>query len=236
VKRVREISELIVERGLVGKFEWETTGTANVICRFDEETLALLRQSGCSGIFIGAETGSRELMEVFKKPITGEQTLRAAETLGRHDIVPHISFVIGVPGEPEEALDDTLDLVAKIYRVSPKANVFLFYFTPLPGVRLADSPQTRTVTMDVPESLDRWSSASSGFYSNQGVREHLPPAYRRKADRARALMSFIFRERTSKKNVLTAALKQVALVRLQRKLLGFPLVEKRIWGLAGLQG
>jgi radical SAM superfamily enzyme YgiQ (UPF0313 family) len=235
VKRVREICALLINRGLGGRFEWETTGTANVICRFDEETLALLRQSGCSGIFIGAETGSRELMEVFKKPITGEQTLRAAEALGRHDITPHISFVIGVPGEPEDALDDTLDLVARIYRASPKANVFLFYFTPLPGVRLANSPQTRTLTLDVPQSLERWSSrASAGFYSNQGVREHLSPAYRKKADRARALMSLMFRERVSRKNVLTGALKQAALFRLEHKLLGFPLIERRIWGLARL--
>ena len=49
-------------------------------------------------------------------------------------------------------------------------------------------------------------------------------------------MSFMFRERVSKKNVLTGALKRVALFRLQHKLLGLPLVERRIWRLAGLGG
>ena len=116
-----------------------------------------------------------------------------------------------------------------------RGGFFLFYFTPLPGVRLANSPQTRTLTLDVPQSLERWSSrASAGFYSNQGVREHLSPAYRKKADRARALMSLMFRERVSRKNVLTGALKQAALFRLEHKLLGFPLIERRIWGLARL--
>lgn len=235
MKRVREICELVIERGLGGKLEWETTGTANVIHKFDEETLRLLKQSGCSGIFIGAETGSRELMEVFKKPITSEQTLGAAEALGRHGITPHISFVIGIPGEPEEALDDTLDLVAKIYRANPKTNVFLFYFTPLPGVRLSNSPQTHEMTLDVPQDLTQWSAhGAKGFYSNYGVRQFLSPAYRKKVDRAKSLMFLMYRERVLNKNFLRTILKRIVLFRLQHKLLGFPVVENRIWRYARL--
>jgi anaerobic magnesium-protoporphyrin IX monomethyl ester cyclase len=234
-KRVREISELIVERGLGGKFVWEATGTSNVICKFDEETLRLLKQSGCSGVFIGAETGSRELMEVFKKPITGEQTVGAAAALGRYDIVPHISFVIGVPGEPEGALDATLDLVARIYRANPKVNIFLFYFTPLPGVRLANSPQTRDMTLNLPQDLTQWSThGGSGFYSNYGVRDLLSPAYRKKAERAKALIFLMYRERVTKKSFLAAILKRIALFRLQHKLFGFPVLESRIWRYARL--
>ena len=234
-KRVREISKLIVERGLGGKFVWEATGTSNVICKFDDETLRLLKQSGCSGVFIGAETGSRELMEVFKKPITGEQTVGAAAALGKYDIVPHISFVIGVPGEPEEALDATLDLVARIYRANPKVNIFLFYFTPLPGVRLAGSPQTREMTLNMPQDLTQWSThGGSGFYSNYGVKDLLSPAYLRKAERAKTLIFLLFRERVSRKSLLTAILRRVILFRLQRKLFGFPVIESRIWHLARL--
>jgi len=234
-KRVREISELIVKRGLGGKFEWEATGTSNVIHKFDDETLRVLKQSGCSGVFIGAETGSQELMEVFKKPITGEQTVGAAEALGRYDIVPHISFVIGVPGEPEGALDATLDLVARIYRANPKTNIFLFYFTPLPGVRLANSPHTRETTLDLPQDLTQWSThGANGFYSNYGVKAFLSPTYQKKADRARTLIFLLYRERVAKKNFLTAIIRRIALFRLKHKLFGFPVLEMRIWRYARL--
>lgn len=103
-KRVRRMCELIIERGLEGKITWDATGTANVVAKFDDELLTLLRRGGCSAIFIGAESGSQELIDVFKKPITGEHVVQSADKLGRHGIVPYIGFVVGTPGEPADAL------------------------------------------------------------------------------------------------------------------------------------
>jgi len=134
-----------------------------------------------------------------------------------------------------EALDDTLDLVGKIYRANPKANIFLFYFTPLPGVRLSNSPQTHEMTLDVPQDLTQWSThGASGFYSNYGVRQFLSPEYRKKVDRAKGLMFLMYRERVSNKNFLTTILKRIVLFRLQHELLGFRVVENRIWRYARL--
>jgi radical SAM superfamily enzyme YgiQ (UPF0313 family) len=79
-------------------------------------------------------------MEVFQKPITENKRSAPRQALGRYDIVPHISFVIGVPGNRRGSGCHARS-GRQIYRANPKTNIFLFYFTPLPGVRLANSPQ-----------------------------------------------------------------------------------------------
>jgi hypothetical protein len=44
---------------LGGKFEWEATGTSNVIHKFDDETLRVLKQSVVPGVFIGRKRDPR---------------------------------------------------------------------------------------------------------------------------------------------------------------------------------
>jgi radical SAM superfamily enzyme YgiQ (UPF0313 family) len=230
-KRVRRMCELIVERGLEGRITWDATGTANVVARFDEELLTLLRRGGCSAIFIGAESGSQELIDVFRKPITGEHVVQSADKLGRHGIVPYIGFVVGTPGEPADALARTVDLAARIYRANPAADVQQYFFSPIPGAMLSEAPSVQSGFVErPPASLAEWAQrfGESGGFVYRWTQLETPFEYRRTVIRFNRLTGVANRPPPGAPRWLARVLRRVALYRLQHSLLGLPTVEARL--------
>lgn len=74
----------------------------------DEEMLALMGQSGCHMISWGIESGSEEILKRARKgasPAKAEQALRWAKQAG---IKNFGYFIIGLPGETEETIQQTI--------------------------------------------------------------------------------------------------------------------------------
>ena len=76
----------------------------------------------CASIEVGIETGSVSLMEKYMKgkmlPYKPEQwqdiVIQALETLNDNDICPLATLVLGLPGEQEEDIQATLELLDKL--------------------------------------------------------------------------------------------------------------------------
>ncbi len=79
-----------------------------------ERLLAQLEKSGQRTVTLAPETGSKRLQKAIGKPLSEDGFERAVSGLGRAGIL-HLKlyFLYGLPGEGEEDLQDSVDLVAR---------------------------------------------------------------------------------------------------------------------------
>jgi radical SAM PhpK family P-methyltransferase len=77
----------------------------------DEEAIELMARSGCKGVFLGIESGSRAILANMNKSATVEKYATGIEMLRRHGIMTFGSFIIGFPGETEETVEETIAFI-----------------------------------------------------------------------------------------------------------------------------
>lgn len=97
-RRVVEFCEAMFASG--EEFTWSCSARTDSV---DEELLALMAKSGCTGIFYGVEVGSIKMQSVINKnldPTEAHEIIDATERLGIRSTVSMIS------GFPEETCDD----------------------------------------------------------------------------------------------------------------------------------
>ncbi|MBW8687201.1 PhpK family radical SAM P-methyltransferase [Chitinophaga rhizophila] len=81
-------------------------------CQFaDDETMKLMKESGCEGVFLGIESGSNRILKNMDKAATAEHYRRGIELLKKYEIATFGSFIIGFPGETEETVRETVDFI-----------------------------------------------------------------------------------------------------------------------------
>lgn len=99
----------------------------------DEETVRNLKESGCSWVKLGLESGSEGYRNtVLKKGIADEDFIRTSELLRKYRI-PFSTFnMLGLPGETLEMAFQTLSLNI---RLKPK-HTFAFIYLPFPRTEL----------------------------------------------------------------------------------------------------
>jgi anaerobic magnesium-protoporphyrin IX monomethyl ester cyclase len=128
--RIREICNEIIRRGL--KIAWKIAAGTKVETMRDEETIDLMAAAGCRYISISPETGSPRLLKLMRKPFNLEHAVRIVKRMNVARIRSQACFVLGYPGETEEDLQMTWNLVRDLTRVGVD-EVALFIITPVPG-------------------------------------------------------------------------------------------------------
>ncbi len=126
VERAKEICREILRRKL--KITWNIYNGMR-IDRMDEELLTLLKKSGCYRISVGVESGNQEILDRIKKGIQIEkvkETFRLANKVG----IETMAFcMVGLPGETEETMMQTINFVLELKPTIPKLSILM----PLPG-------------------------------------------------------------------------------------------------------
>lgn len=83
--------------------DWKITWSANngvIASSLDDQTLSLMRDSGCIGFKIGVETGNPEMLKKIKKPTNHDIFRRTAIVCNRYpEIFVGANFMLGFPGE-----------------------------------------------------------------------------------------------------------------------------------------
>lgn len=92
-------------------------GRAN---RINDETAKLLSELGVVEVVIGFESGDLGIMKRLSKSATPETNLRAAKALYSNGIDVCASYVIGLPGETRDTLENTIINAEKISELAHK--------------------------------------------------------------------------------------------------------------------
>lgn len=159
-KRTAKFSRLIMNDGM----SWWGEGRIDTIDKYSDETLALMRDSGCRMIFFGAETGDDARLKKMDKggTQTGAQILRFAERMRKFGIVPEYSFVLGTPGADEQEtwkqIREDIAFIRKVKDANPETEIIIYIYSPVPteGSELYRSVQAAGFSF--PEKLEDWIS------------------------------------------------------------------------------
>ena len=96
--------------------EFDMSFECNVrIGAVDEETLGSLKKAGCNLIKVGLETGNQELRkEVLGRNISDDEVIKLFNLAKQVEIKTFSFNMIGIPGETQKTIQETIDLNAKI--------------------------------------------------------------------------------------------------------------------------
>jgi radical SAM superfamily enzyme YgiQ (UPF0313 family) len=155
---------------------WFGTGRADLLCRLTDAQLALMRDSGCYKVNVGAESGSPLLLRQIQKGTLVEEVLETAEKLHRAGIGARFSFIAGFPQEPVESLAETYRVVKKLRQIDGAFETPIYFYAPYPGTALAESMPALGFTP--PERLEQWREVdldhSIGPWISDSVRRWVP--------------------------------------------------------------
>lgn len=93
-ERVRKICQLIIKRGL--NIKWICETRVNTI---NEDTTRLMSEAGCCVWYVGFESGSQRMLDIYKKGTTVEQGYTAVYWALKYKIDISGSFIFDGPGE-----------------------------------------------------------------------------------------------------------------------------------------
>jgi radical SAM superfamily enzyme YgiQ (UPF0313 family) len=157
-KRVIEFSNLIKNDNIV----WWGEGRIDTINKYKDETLSLMRESGCKMIFFGAETGNDEILKQMDKggTQTGAQIREFAARMARFDIIPEYSFVLGLPAEtPEKVMayiEQDIAFIKEIKEINPNTEVVIYIYSPVPTEGSELYKKIQEAGFKFPEHLEDW--------------------------------------------------------------------------------
>lgn len=104
-----KICDEILSRNL--KIKWACTTRADKI---DEELAGKMELAGCECIAMGIESGNQESLDRMKKRITLEQIERGVKIVSRTRIKTYLNYIIGLPWETREMVEQTIDFAIKL--------------------------------------------------------------------------------------------------------------------------
>src|SRR5882762_4424100 len=104
--RVEELAREIGKLGIV----WSCNAKANV----PRATLKVMKDNGLRLLLVGYESGNQQILNNIKKGMRVEFARRFTKDCHELGIVIHGTFILGLPGETRETIQETLDFAKEI--------------------------------------------------------------------------------------------------------------------------
>jgi len=161
-KRVLEFSELIKNDNI----SYWGEGRIDTINMYSDEELKFMRSAGCKMIFLGAETGNDAVLKQMNKggTQTGQMIKDFVLRMKKADIIPELSFVLGMPAKTEKEVYDQIlwdiNFIKEIKAINPKTEIIIYLFSPVPTEGSELYNQILEAGFSFPKSLEDWISPS----------------------------------------------------------------------------
>lgn len=128
-QRVTDICNGIIENNL--DIIWNCNARVDSA---DLELFRLMKKAGCYAISFGVESINKEILQFCGKKISLEQVENAIMLAKKAGIQPALFFMIGLPGETEDSIKETISFakrIAKKFCIRPQCTIA----TPYPGTK-----------------------------------------------------------------------------------------------------
>lgn len=114
---INALCKFILEKG--GKF----SATSMRVDLLDEELIKLMKESGHQTITLAPETGSERLRSVIGKNLSNKQIIETVTMVAQHQFrFLKLYFLIGLPTEEPEDIDQLIDLIKNIQHHTLKSH------------------------------------------------------------------------------------------------------------------
>jgi radical SAM superfamily enzyme YgiQ (UPF0313 family) len=214
------------------KFDWCIQTTANFLIRSSDEELKLMRRGGLSRVFIGAESGSDDVLRsVNKVRFQGTKVLyEVAEKCHRADIRCTFSLIFALPDETDADQRQTLAMIRDIKSRFPNTEFHSNIYTPYPGA--PNFQRALRMGLKEPQSLEEWADFYPKFQRLPWIDEKRHTQIQRMRDYIRIGYGMDgVRRRSRLRNAANRVLGPIARARLEAHRYSLPL---ELWALQGL--
>ena len=173
-KRVDAFCRALIDRE--ANIHWNATIEVESIVRYTDETLDLMRDSGCHMMWVGAESATTEMQEYIRKGIRDGNIDKAMKQMWKRDIKIGLFWIIGFPNETEESMRATLTLAAEMKTRYPNCTSEVLLYRPLPGTECGDQAEANGYEM--PLKFETWGGMVEYKFENKTY-ESLPATIKR---------------------------------------------------------
>ena len=147
IKRLKNISNGIKKLGL-SFYCLSRANYANL------ETLSYLKKAGAWNIGIGIESGSQKILNFLKKGTTVQMNSNAVKNMKKVGIASEGSFMIGLPTETLDDINQTWDFIKK----NKLDNGGVKIYQPFPKTKLWDYCVEKNMIKDIPKTIEDWAT------------------------------------------------------------------------------
>lgn len=138
-KRLEEFAQEVKKRNL--KFKW----TSNLrIKDINDYKIKLMKEIGAYRVFVGVETANANTSEVIGKNLEYNEIVEKTNILHKYGMEFHASFILGNPGDTNDDIEATIELVKKIKPTLVTFNLIKVY----PGIELYNNPSKYGIIME----------------------------------------------------------------------------------------
>ena len=157
------VCDEILKRKL--KVKWTSFARVDTVSL---KVLQRMKDAGCRAISFGIESGNAEILKTIRKGITLSQVIDAVKLCNQVGLLPHGSFILGLPGETPETLKETLAFGDELKKLGVSYGFHLL--APFPGTRVRQDSAELGITI--------LSNDWSDYHANRAIVE--TPAVSRK--------------------------------------------------------
>jgi hopanoid biosynthesis associated radical SAM protein HpnJ len=122
--RAREIAKKLAPLGLT----WSCNSRANL----DEDTIRFFKDCGLRLFLVGYESGNDDILKRIKKGVTTDEMRRFTKACHRVGVVIHGTFILGLPVETQETIEQTMRFAQDLDVFSMQVSLA----APYPGTEL----------------------------------------------------------------------------------------------------
>jgi hopanoid biosynthesis associated radical SAM protein HpnJ len=122
--RAREIAKKISPLGV----QWSCNSRANI----DYDNIKLLKDNGLRLFLVGYESGNDQILKNIKKGVTVDEMRRFTKDAHRAGVIIHGTFILGLPVETRETIQQTIDFAKELDVFSMQVSLA----APYPGTEL----------------------------------------------------------------------------------------------------
>ncbi len=117
--RFKEILRMMIRNRYA--FRWNSFYRSD---QGDAETIELMAESGCEGVFLGIESASDVMLKKMNKTSRRRHYEAVVPLLRKHGIHAHANFIVGFPGETEATVRETVDFIDQFQPDTYKAQLW----------------------------------------------------------------------------------------------------------------
>ncbi|MCD6293645.1 MAG: B12-binding domain-containing radical SAM protein, partial [Deltaproteobacteria bacterium] len=136
LKRVQYLCGEIIRRRLHEKVVFYAEGRIDDICR-TPVMAQILSDAGFRGLYVGAESGSEEILDYYRKGITPDDIYKGVSYCVEQNLMPVVNFILYGPMDTVETMRQTISLAKRLYENGAEI-VYAETLTPYPGTPIKE--------------------------------------------------------------------------------------------------
>ncbi|MDP2923782.1 MAG: radical SAM protein [Candidatus Omnitrophota bacterium] len=132
------------------------SGARVSLVKKDPTVIRRLKDAGLTAIYFGIESGSEKILKIMEKNANRSENLEAMKMCVKAGIYSVIQLVIGMPGENDQTINETIEFVKNVTVDCPNSTLSVNYLQALPGTPSFDFLRLRGLLGNSIEDEERY--------------------------------------------------------------------------------